>query len=201
MIIDEGDPSESGTPVLAGRHSSQQYSPEPVSPARLSPDAVQAMYDTYGRDLLTFLLGVLRKPDLAQDVLQTTFQRVLEVGHEARSDTVRGWLFKVAFHEAMACQRNQSRRERLCQSPRDCPEEPIERELPWQSLVRSEELARMKRVLGELPLDQQVVVRKRLQEEKTFSQIADELRVPLGTVLTRMRLAIQKLKSRLEEEA
>jgi len=38
----------------------------------------------------------------------------------------------------------------------------------------------------------------RIYEEKTFAVIAEELSLPLGTVLTRMRLAMQKLHKHLE---
>ena len=51
-----------------------------------------------------------------------------------------------------------------------------------------------------LPVEQQIVVRMRIDEGKTFAIIASELNVPLGTVLTRMRLAIKKLQAQLKPE-
>ena len=180
MESDDGDPTNSG---------------KLVSPERLSAEAVRALYEVHGRDLLTFLIGVLRDPESAWDVSQITFQRLLEVGHLARNETVRGWLFKVAFHEAMAFRRKQSRGERLQRAVMDrLDEEQGEFETAVQSLVRKEEVARLRDLMQQLPAEQQFVVRQRIQEEKTFAVIADELQVPLGTVLTRMRLAIQKLQ-------
>ena len=38
----------------------------------------------------------------------------------------------------------------------------------------------------------------RMHEEKTFATIADELGVPLGTVLSRMQAALKKLRQRLD---
>ena len=73
-------------------------------------------------------------------------------------------------------------------------EEQGEFETAVQSLGRKEEVARLRDLMQQLPAEQQFVVRQRIQEEKTFAVIADELQVPLGTVLTRMRLAIQKLQ-------
>ncbi len=168
-------------------------SEQPIPPKRLSPATVRAVYDRHGRDLLTFLTGVLRSPDAAQDVCQATFQRLLEAGHEAQAETVRGWLFKVAFHEAMAYRRKQSRSDKL---PHELgtAEEQVVLDLSLQSLIRAEEIAKLKQLLRQLPLDQQFVVRQRIHEDKTFAAIANELNVPLGTVLTRMRLAIQKLQ-------
>jgi RNA polymerase sigma factor (sigma-70 family) len=180
LVTDEGRPTKSG---------------QPVSTERLSPDAVRALYDIHGRDLLAFLSGVLRNSDAAEDVCQITFQRVLESGHEAREETIRGWLFKVAFHEAMAYRRKQVRRHESQLESLDLPgTENLSSGMRVEELVRVEEIDRLKQLLAGLPADQQFVVQRRIQEDKTFAAIAEELQVPLGTVLTRMRLAIQKLQ-------
>jgi len=73
-------------------------------------------------------------------------------------------------------------------------EDQVDFQSAMQSLVRDEEVARLRALMQQLPDEQQFVVRQRIQEEKTFAVIAEELQVPLGTVLTRMRLAIQKLQ-------
>ncbi len=177
-MTDDGGPTNAGQPTPA---------------ERLSPDTVRALHDVHGRDLLTFLTGVLRNPEAAQDVCQATFQRLLEAGHEARVETIRGWLFKVAFHEAMAHRRRESRGDRLLRN-HSAAGDSAGLDSSLQSLVRAEEIAKLRQLLQELPVEQQHVVRQRIHEDKTFAAIADELNVPLGTVLTRMRLAMQKLQ-------
>lgn len=168
---------------------------QPVSAERLTPDVVRAVYDVHGPDLLVFLTGVLRNPDMAQDACQATFQRLLESGHEARADTIRGWLFKVAFHEAMALQRKETRKTRFQRDYEAATgEDRVELDMSLESLVQAEDVTRLKQALQELPPEQQQVIRRRIHDDKTFAVIADELNVPLGTVLTRMRLAIQKLQ-------
>ena len=66
--------------------------------------------------------------------------------------------------------------------------------------MRREDVAKLKELLAELPPDQRHVVRQRMYEEKTFAVIAQELNVPLGTVLTRMRLAMEKLQKWWERD-
>jgi RNA polymerase sigma-70 factor, ECF subfamily len=56
----------------------------------------------------------------------------------------------------------------------------------------------VRRALMELPSPQQQVVRMRIYEGKTFAVIAQELGIPLGTALGRMRTALQKLTSRFQ---
>jgi RNA polymerase sigma factor (sigma-70 family) len=177
-VSDDGDPTHSG---------------RPGSPERLSAEAVRALYLLHGRDLQLFLTGVLKNSDAAQDVCQATFQRLLESGHEAKAETTRGWLYKVGFNEALAWRRRESQRDKLHRKAAATADQ-ANIDLPVQSLVRTEEIEKLKRLLQDLPTEQQLVVRRRIQEDKTFAQIADELNVPLGTVLTRMRLAVQKLQ-------
>ncbi|MBS0204300.1 MAG: RNA polymerase sigma factor [Planctomycetes bacterium] len=179
MATDDGGPTSLG---------------EPVSVERLSPDTVRTLYDVHGRDLQTFLAGVLRSTDAAQDVCQITFQRLMEVGHDARMETIRGWLFKVAFHEAMAYRRKETRVGKLRTELRAEGQDWVTLDQAVDSLVQAEEVGQLRARLQELPPEQQHVVRQRIHEDKTFAVIAAELNVPLGTVLTRMRLAMQKLQ-------
>lgn len=54
--------------------------------------------------------------------------------------------------------------------------------------------------LGTLPTDQRDVLAKVYLEDKSHQQVADELNLPLGTVKSRVRLALQKLNVVLQEE-
>ena len=73
--------------------------------SKLDPAVVAALYMEHAEELRAFLIGVLRSSDLAGEVLQTTFVRAIEVGHTSRQETRKGWLFRVAFNEAMALRR------------------------------------------------------------------------------------------------
>lgn len=172
---------------------------DPGRDTRLFSDQVAALHHEYGEALLAFLTGVLRDRALAEEVLQTVFHRALERGHTIRSD-VRGWLFQVAWNEAILVRRKQAR-------DRDCL-----RRAAWQRDIReavpdttdrpvltAETVERVRRAIERLPEAQQQVVRLRIYENKTFAVIAAELNVPLGTVLTRMRLATERLQRALAE--
>src|SRR5947209_8498522 len=79
--------------------------PGSVSVAGTARARVVACYEEHGGELARFVLGVVRDADLAGDVMQATLSKALELGHTARSETLKGWLFRVAFHEAMAVRR------------------------------------------------------------------------------------------------
>jgi RNA polymerase sigma-70 factor (ECF subfamily) len=160
---------------------------------------VGALYDEHAEELRRFLAGVLRNADLANEALQATFAKAAERGHTAHLETLKGWLFRVALHEALALRRRQAVAQKAT------------RQLAWeqngfefasdQTLIRRETAEVVRQALQQLPAEQCQVVRMRIYEEKTFAVIAAELNLPLGTVLSRMQLALKKLRQRLQDSA
>ena len=162
---------------------------------KLNPSIVAALYLAHGEELRRFLLGLVRDPALAADVLQTTFARLVERGHETREETRKAWLFRVAYHEAMAVRRREAVGDRVV------------RDVAWQAngdattaddrLIRYETVEMIREELASLRPEERQVVRMRIYEEKTFAVIAKELDIPLGTALARMRSALMKLRKKL----
>lgn len=180
---------------------SSDSSRESSGTERLDAAAVTALYQQLGDEIRAFLLGVLRDPDLAGECLQIVFQKTIEQGHLVRENP-RGWLFRVAFHEAMLIRRKQGREKELLQTVawRQRIQKP-EPESSATSVLRQETVQEVQEALAELPAEQLQIVRMRIYEEKKFAVIAEELNLPLGTVLTRMRLAMQRLERRLRRTA
>jgi RNA polymerase sigma-70 factor (ECF subfamily) len=153
------------------------------------------LYVEYAEELRRFVLGLLRDPQLTADVLQTTFVKMAERGHETKVESRKAWLFRVAYHEAMAYRRREGGREKLL------------RRVAWHTtsaarpadepLLRLEAVQSVREALEELPPEQRRVVRMRIYENQTFAEIAKELNIPLGTALGRMRAALVKLRARL----
>lgn len=159
---------------------------------------VEGLYARYGAELQRFLVGLLRDSHLAADALQATFVKLVERGHKAREQTLKGWLFRVAYHEAMWLRRRQTVTTaalRRTAWSRDAVAASAEVEL-----VRAETAERVRQAIRGLPSAQQQIVRMRIYEEKTFAVIAAELGIPLGTALARMRTALAKLRNELEDQ-
>jgi RNA polymerase sigma factor (sigma-70 family) len=174
-----------------------------ADPGRIDPAVVTALYECYAEELRLFLTGVLRNADLADEALQNTFAKAVESGHTAREESVKGWLFQVGFHEAVLLRRRGKLHERsLRQVARGQPDEGFDHsgDRPGDRLAQSEMVQQVRSALTELPADQRRVVEMRIYEDKTFAAIAEELSAPLGTVLTRMRLALKRLSRRLGSE-
>lgn len=175
----------------------------------LDREAVAALYLEHADELRRMLLGLLRDGPLVADALQLAFLKAMECGGEVRDESRKTWLFRVAYNEAMAVHRRsataQRARERLATGrlawsvvEETADEAPADRQSPVNRAIRSEDQARVRAALETLSDEQLKIVRMRIYEEKTFAQIAQELEIPLGTALTRMRAALARLRARLE---
>lgn len=167
--------------------------------SRLDPTVIATLYFEYEVELRRFLLGLTRDPQTAGDVLQATFTKAIEQGHTSGEETRKAWLFRVAYHQAMAVVRRKAVDQRAIQKLGWLTDG--RRHVAEDLLVQRERAEAVRVAIEHLPPDQQQVVRMRIYQDKTFAQIADELSIPLGTALGRMRSALSKLRISLHDEA
>jgi RNA polymerase sigma-70 factor (ECF subfamily) len=153
-------------------------------------------------DLRTFLLGVLKNRDLAEDVFQKTAIRAMESAETARAATLRGWLFQIALNEARQLLRQKKREiqnhERHAeQVATDYTERQANAGAQWMlelGIVSDETVKVIQESLLRLPQEQQEVIRRRIYGGQTFAVIAEQMQLPLGTVLTWMRRGLLRLR-------
>ena len=153
--------------------------------------ALEHLLERYETSLFHFLVGMLRDHHQAEDVLQETFVRALERLDGVDPKHLRGWLFTVAYHQAVLARRRDRGR---------CPYR-LERDgTPDPApgpLVRAElgdDARRVQELLRRLPAVQQEVIRRRVYEGKRFREIAAELGCPLNTALARMHEGLKRLR-------
>ncbi len=165
--------------------------------ARIDPAIIEALLADHGAELQRFLIGVLRDPQLAGDALQNALVKMVERGHTAQEETRKAWLFRVAYNEALLLRRRQATGNNVLQ--RIARTAITEAAPADESVLRDEVVERVREALDQLPPDQRTMVRMRIYEQKTFKVIAEELQIPLGTALSRMRAALGQLRARLTE--
>jgi RNA polymerase sigma-70 factor (ECF subfamily) len=162
--------------------------------------ALSELVDLASPWLLGVVQGILGDPDESEDVVVEAFRIAWEKVRPVEVGT-RGlvpWLLEIARNRAIDRLRARRRRARLGEqvasaSPVAAPAvEPNEAAHPgWH--VHSE----VHRALAELPGDQREAVRLAYFEGRTHSEIAESLTIPLGTVKTRLRLGLGRLRERL----
>jgi RNA polymerase sigma-70 factor, ECF subfamily len=159
--------------------------------------ALESLCEHYEQPLFRFLLGILRDPHRAEDALQETFVETLECVANVDPEHLRGWLFTVAYHQAMLAKRKQAIRQRHFPA---APPEAVNGVAgvhgdPAERLIANEEAERCRKLLHELPEVQREVIRMHLYEGMRFREIAAALGCPLSTALARMHQGLKRLRA------
>ena len=105
----------------------------PADSGRLEADQILGIYDQWHDDLRRFLLATCGNAELADELLQATFSRLVEVGQTARPESIRGWLFKVAHNELRLWRRRSATHARWLDSG---PPRPTAAAVPWEEAIR-----------------------------------------------------------------
>ncbi len=160
-------------------------------------EALAALYDRHGRAVYSLALRVLGDVSAAEEITQDVFAQAWR--QSARYDTSRGavvaWLLMMS--RSRSIDRLRSRRG-LPPTTGD-PDLtmsllPDRGEGPEGATLTAEQAARVRRGLEALPLVQRVAIELAFYEGLTHVEIAERLEVPLGTIKTRIRLGLMKLK-------
>jgi RNA polymerase sigma-70 factor (ECF subfamily) len=163
--------------------------------------ALASLYDRYRVILFSLVLRILHSRDEAEDVLQELFLQVWKRASDF--DEARGrpftWLVTLARSRAIDRLRSLASRERaVTESARTAG--PDEWSDAVDDAIRSEESAVVRRALAELPEDQRRALLLAYFEGLTQTEIATRLGAPLGTIKTRMRSGMIKLRELLQDQ-
>jgi RNA polymerase sigma-70 factor (ECF subfamily) len=159
--------------------------------------ALSALYDRYRLILFGLILRILHSQQEAEDVLQEVF---LQVWRRASDfDETRGrpftWLVTLARSRAIDRLRSLGSRERTAQeAARDVPDSISD---AASDALKSERGEIVRSALRELPEEQRRTLLLAYFDGLTQSEIAERLNTPLGTVKTRMRSGMIKLRELL----
>jgi RNA polymerase sigma-70 factor (ECF subfamily) len=167
--------------------------------------AFEALYDRYGDLVYSVSLRVVGDTYVAEDVTQDVFMRVWR--RPEQFDPRRGklvtWLLSVARNRSIDHRRSQSRRLRHESLPSVEEEEDVlpsadERDDPALATVLADDRAAVRRALEVLPQEQKLAITLAYFGGLTQQEIANKLGQPLGTVKTRIRLGMQKMRVALQ---
>ncbi|HMQ31144.1 MAG TPA: sigma-70 family RNA polymerase sigma factor [Chloroflexaceae bacterium] len=165
--------------------------------------ALEQLYSRYGRVVYGLALRMLSSAEQAEDVVQETFWRVWRraATFQSASGLFAPWLFGIARN--LCIDELRRRQARPAVSPVEdqvltaIPDpQPAVDELTWEA----ERRRLITSALGELPPDQRQVIELAYFAGLSQREIAEQLANPLGTVKTRVRLALQKLKGLLQHQ-
>ena len=162
-------------------------------------DAFASIVTRHQDELYTMALRLLGKPHDAADVVQETFLRAYSRLPELRGPTVRAWLFRVALNCSHDVQRRAIRRpsQPLEDAEGNVLELPDPAIGPEASALARERLGAVRDALMTLPTDFRAAVVLRDVNDLSYEEMAEALRIPVGTVRSRLNRARTMLAARL----
>lgn len=154
------------------------------------------LFGYFAPRLKSFFLRLGLSPAAAEDLAQET---MLTVWNKAQSfDASRAsastWIFTIARNLRI----DLSRRQRDPNLLAELYEGAVE-PMPSDHVLSTEREVRIRAALDKLPADQADVIRLSFFEDRPQSEIADALQIPLGTVKSRARLAMNRLRALVED--
>ena len=157
--------------------------------------AFAALFAHFAPRVKAYLLRLGAPPALAEDLAQEALLSLWRKAHlfDPAKASAATWLFTIARNLRIDAIRRERRPEL---DPEDFMPDPGP--AADDGLVLAAEEARLRAALKDLPADQIQVVELSFFADKPHSQIAAELDIPLGTVKSRLRLAMSRLRSALE---
>lgn len=164
--------------------------------------ALEVLYDRYARVIYSFAVRIVSDPQLAEEILQEVFFRVWQQGGGFRANrgSLITWMLSITHNLSIDEVRKRNRRPQKADSEDTdlvfgaMADERIDiEEEVWLSGVRTAITA----ALDQIPAEQRSVIELAYFRGLTQREIAETLGQPLGTVKTRMRLGLQKLREQL----
>lgn len=172
--------------------------------AQAHEEALAQLYDRYNRLVFSLALAIVNDRATAEEITLDVFMRVWQKAATYRADQakVSTWLTHIARHHAIDVLRRRSiRPDHYAAHWEDVtPHAPSSQEDPEESAELSLQRNRIQAALAQLPSDQKQALMLAYFAGYTHQQIAETLKQPLGTVKTRLRLALQKLRDFFRDE-
>lgn len=164
-------------------------------------DALGQLYDRYGRVVYAVISRMVGSPEAAEEVTQDVFHAVWRRAQTYRSDrgAVRGWLLTIARNAGIDWRRSKSGRLSRDGSIDDAAGVPADTRVDEQVNIRLRD-ERVREVVRALPDEQRRVLDLAFWGGLSQTEIAAKTGLPLGTVKSRVRLAMAKLRDGLVAE-
>ncbi|HEV3124451.1 MAG TPA: sigma-70 family RNA polymerase sigma factor [Candidatus Dormibacteraeota bacterium] len=164
-----------------------------------NPQAIDMLYERYGRLAYSLAFRVLGDGAAAEDVVQDAFLSVWRRSStfEASRGSLRTWLCSIVHHRALDRLRGRSGRARFDLTLDKATAETAVTDT-WEIVADALERDQIRTALGGLPAEQRQTIELAYYGGYSQSEISDLMRVPLGTVKGRTRMALRKLRGALE---
>lgn len=197
--------AKSGERVQANNESARAAKPRPEELAewldgvvkRQDREAFARLHIHFAPRIAAWMARAGMNPAQIEDIVQDCMVAVWNKAHlyDAAHGGVTTWIFAIARNLRIDHSRRKANREML---PLDDWDDADDQPDSESRLITSESETLIRRALEQLPGDQKQVLMHAYFADKPHSTIAQELGLPLGTVKSRLRLGLSKLRMLME---
>jgi RNA polymerase sigma-70 factor (ECF subfamily) len=164
--------------------------------------AFAALYDRYARIAYSVALRLMREASAAEDVVQDAFISLWRLADrfDAGRGSVRTYILSIVHHRAVDILRSARMQRQADAEPETLESTPDTLNVEHTVLHRIE-ARKLRAAVGHLPEEQRTIVELAYFHGYAYPEIASMLGIPLGTVKSRLRLAMGKLRAAPEMTA
>lgn len=160
--------------------------------------AFAALFGHFGPRVKAYLMRSGSDAESAEELVQ---EAMLTVWRRAESfdpaqASVATWIFTIARNKRIDAYRRKNRPELDAEDPALMPQPEAQ---PDDTVMQGQTADAIRAAVAELPEEQAAMLKMAFYEDKAHSEIAKETGLPLGTVKSRLRLAIGRMRKHLEE--
>jgi len=167
--------------------------------ARGDHDGLAELYDRHGRAVYSLALRIVRDQRDAEEVVQDVFAQAWRQSgrYSAARGSVIAWLMTLARSRAIDRARGRQARPDASSGAESIVDISDQTASADEQLASTAEAGRVRAAIEALPLLQRMAIELAFYEGLTHTEIADRLDQPLGTVKTRIRQGLLKLREQL----
>lgn len=172
--------------------------------SRADRPAFAALFRHFAPRLKGFLVRSGSDDALAEELVQETMVALWRraVGFDPQRAMLSTWIYTIARNLRIDHHRRRSGIDAVLVDDWDAEQQPADSHLQPDELLQLLQRQRdVQRALAELPTQQAQLLRLSFFDEQPHSRIAQQLGIPLGTVKSRIRLAVQRLRKLMEQDS
>jgi RNA polymerase sigma-70 factor (ECF subfamily) len=179
---------------------------EPVA-VRVPAERADALVDDHYQAVYRYAYRLSGCATTAEDLVQETFVQALRYLHQLRAvQAERGWLLAIARRQFIRWLRKSNHKEHGRMVSLDCPSLDIDAALGEPHTLTAPQLAIEQRdcvehALAELGCAARMIIVMHYFEELSYSEIANQLNIPIGTVMSRLSRSRDQLRKLLGDDA